>query len=59
MPEVDAVYNAAVRDLCIERGAVVQNKKGKTVYIGSAEDEHPTVNYGYSEFIFYMQMLCS
>lgn len=52
VPEVDAVYNAAVRDLCIERGAVVQNKKGKTVYIGSAEDEHPTVNYGYSEFIF-------
>lgn len=52
VPEVDAVYNAAVRDLCRERGAVVQNKKGKTVYIGSAEDEHPTVDYGYSEFIF-------
>lgn len=52
VPEVDAVYNAAVRDLCRERGAVVRNKKGKTVYIGSAEDEHPTVDYGYSEFIF-------
>ena len=52
VPEVDAVYNATVRDLCRERGAVVQNKKGKTVYIGSAEDEHPTVDYGYSEFIF-------
>lgn len=52
VPEVDAVYNASVRDLCRERGAVVKNKKGKTVYIGSAEDEHPTVSYGYSEFIF-------
>lgn len=52
VPEVDAVYNAAIHDLCRERGAVVQNKKGKTVYIGSAEDEHPTVAYGYSEFIF-------
>lgn len=50
--EVDTVYNATVRDLCRERGAVVQNKKGKTVYIGSAEDEHPAVDYGYSEFIF-------
>lgn len=52
VPEVDAVYNATVRDLCRERGAVVQNKNGKTVYIGSAEDEHPTVDYGYSEFTF-------
>ena len=51
VPEVDAVYNAAVRDLCRERGAIVY-KKGKAVYIGSAEDEHPDINYGYSEFIF-------
>lgn len=52
IPEVDSVYNANVRSKCEERGAVVINRKGKTVYIGSAEDEHPTVEYGYKRFRF-------
>ena len=52
VPEVEAVYNAAIRKRCEERGAVVVNRKGKEVYIGSAEDEHPTVEYGYRRFRF-------
>ena len=52
IPEVDNIYNANVRSKCEERGAVVINRKGKAVYIGSAEDEHPTVPYGYKCFRF-------
>lgn len=52
LPEVDTEYNSIVRKQCIDCGAVVQNRKGKTVYIGSAEDEHPTVDYGYRRFTF-------
>lgn len=51
VPAVDAVYNEEVRNQCAERGAVV-NRKGKTVFIGSAEDEHPSVDYGYKSFRF-------
>jgi len=50
--EVDNVYNKEIRDQCEARGAVVVNRKGKTVYIGSAEDEHPSVKYGYKSFRF-------
>ena len=50
--EVDTVYNAEVRKKCEERKAVVTNRKGKVVYIGSAEDEHTTVPYGYRRFRF-------
>lgn len=49
---VDTIYNKEVRDQCELRGAVVINRKGKTVYIGSAEDEHLTVDYGYESFRF-------
>mgnify|MGYP004581537949 CR=1 FL=1 len=49
---VDSVYNQEVRDQCEARGAVVMNRKGKTVFIGSAEDEHPAVSYGYKAFRF-------
>lgn len=52
VPEVDTVYNARIREQCQERGAVVINRKGKTVYIGSAEDEHPDVDYGYRAYRF-------
>ena len=52
IPEVDTVYNAAVRQKCEDRKAVAKNRKGKLVYIGSAEDEHPTVEYGYRRFRF-------
>ena len=51
IPAVD-LYNEAVRQECEDRKAVVINRKGKTVYIGSAEDEHPSVNYGYQQFTF-------
>lgn len=52
VPAVDSVYNEEVRNQCEARGAVVVNRKGKTVYIGSAEDEHPSVDYGYKSFRF-------
>lgn len=51
LPAVDH-YNQRIIDQCIARGAVVVNRKGKTVYIGVAEDEHPTVDYGYRRFRF-------
>lgn len=49
--EVD-VYNERIREECVNRDAVVINRKGKTVYIGTAEDEHPDVEYGYRRFTF-------
>ena len=52
IPEVDCCYNLAVRTMCVNRGAVVTNRKGEKVYIGSAEDEYPAVPYGYQRFIF-------
>ena len=51
LPAVDH-YNQRIIDQCIARDAVVVNRKGKTVYIGVAEDEHPTVDYGYRRFRF-------
>lgn len=51
LPAVDH-YNQRIIDQCIARDAVVVNRKGKTVYIGVAEDEHPTVDYGYLRFRF-------
>lgn len=51
LSEVDA-YNNRIIDQCIARDAVVVNRKGETVYIGFAEDEHPTVDYGYRRFRF-------
>lgn len=47
-----ALYNAAVREECKDRDAIVTNRKGKEVYIGTAEDEHPSVAYGYKRFTF-------
>lgn len=52
VPGIDTVFNARIRSQCKERNAVVLNRKGKEVYIGSAEDEHPTVDYGYRRFTF-------
>ena len=51
LPAVDS-YNQRIIDQCIARDAVVVNRKGKTVYIGVAEDEHTTVDYGYRRFRF-------
>ena len=51
LPSVDH-YNQRIIDQCIARDAVVVNRKGETVYIGVAEDEHPTVDYGYRKFRF-------
>lgn len=51
LPAVDH-YNQRVIDQCIARNAVAVNRRGKTVYIGVAEDEHPTVDYGYRRFRF-------
>ena len=51
LPAVDH-YNQRIIDQCIARDAVVVNRKGKTVYIGVAEDDHPTVDYGYRRFRF-------
>lgn len=51
IPAVD-LYNAEIREECVNRDAVVQNRKGKDVYIGTAEDEHPMVTYGYRRFTF-------
>lgn len=45
-------YNSRVRQLCRDRDAVILNGKGKEVYIGIAEDEHPQSEYGYAEFKF-------
>lgn len=50
--EVDTVYNARVVGECKDREAIVLNRKNQLVYIGTAEDEHPTVKYGYVEFTF-------
>lgn len=52
--KVDKVneYNKYIKDLCEEREAVVINRKGEKVYIGSAEDEFPEVEYGYKCFKF-------
>lgn len=51
MPAVD-LYNQRIHDQCIARNAVVVNRRGETVCIGVAEDEHPTVDYGYRRFRF-------
>lgn len=51
MPAVDH-YNQRIIDQCIARNAVAVNRRGETVYIGVAEDEHPTVDYGYRRFRF-------
>lgn len=50
-PEINQ-YNDKIKALCKERGAVVKNQKGETVYIGQAENEHPMVKYGYKRFTF-------
>ena len=52
VPEIDTIYNESVRRECIDRGAVVTNREGNDVYIGTAEDEHPMVQYGYQKFTF-------
>lgn len=52
IPEIDNIYNKDIIERCIDRNVVVTNRKGKTVYIGSAEDEHPAVDYGYKQFTF-------
>lgn len=49
-PEVEA-YNAKVRAQCEKMGCVV-TKGDKKVYIGVAEDEHPSIPYGYRRFRF-------
>lgn len=46
------LYNESVRYECENRAAVVINRKGVNVYIGTAEDEHPMVEYGYRRFTF-------
>ena len=51
VPEVED-YNARVREQCVLRNAVVIDRDGNNVYIGTAEDEHPTVQYGYRKFRF-------
>lgn len=51
LESVDA-YNEEVREACRACNSVVQNRKGENVYIGVAEDEHPTVPYGYKRFRF-------
>ena len=49
---VDNIYNREIREQCEKRDAVVINRKGKAVYIGSAEDEYPEIDYGYKSFRF-------
>lgn len=44
-------YNAEVRRQCERMGCVV-SKGDKKVYIGVAEDEHPSIQYGYRRFRF-------
>lgn len=51
LPSVER-YNETIRDQCRRRGVVCQNKKGQDVYIGVAEDEYPSVPYGYMKFTF-------
>lgn len=51
IPDVDNVFNARVRDECIFRDAVVNNGD-RSIYIGTAEDEHPDIDYGYRRFTF-------
>lgn len=51
IPEVEA-YNAEIWEQGKARGAIVTNRKGREVCIGVAEDEHPTVDYGYKRFTF-------
>lgn len=51
IPEIES-YNSTIREMCIIRHADVINRKGQKVYIGSAEDEHKGVDYGYKRFTF-------
>lgn len=51
MEEVRA-YNDNIVEQCKARDAVVRKGTGQTVYIGVAEDEHPSETYGYKEFVF-------
>lgn len=44
-------YNDAVKAQCERMGCVV-SKGDKNVYIGVAEDEHPSIRYGYKSFRF-------
>lgn len=52
VPEIDTVFNRKNHELVIDRGWEVKNRKGKAVFIGSAEDEHPDVTFGYRKFRF-------
>lgn len=45
-------YNKGIKGLCKQKNAVIKNKKNEDVYIGIAEDEHKTVDYGYQAFRF-------
>lgn len=49
-PEVEQ-YNAKVRQQCEKMGCVV-TKGDKKIYIGVAEDEHPSIPFGYRRFRF-------
>ena len=49
---VDNKFNKAIIDRCVDRGAVIINKKGERVYIGIAENEYPSARYGYRKVIF-------
>ena len=44
--------NATIQRKCRERDAVITNRNGKEVFIGTAEDEYKTVAYGYKKFRF-------
>lgn len=52
VPEIETVFNAANHKRVLDRGRLVINRKGEEVYIGSAEDEHPDVAFGYRKFRF-------
>lgn len=45
-------YNAIIRKQCESRNVVVTKRDGSKVYIGVAEDEHPSNAYGMVEFKF-------
>lgn len=45
-------YNREIQEQCKKRGVVVDKADGEKVYIGVAEDEHPTADFGYKEFRF-------
>lgn len=45
-------YNRGIIERCKERGRCCKNRKGETSYIGVAEDEHKTADYGYKRFTF-------